>query len=366
MFFPAILNSGASKRIAPSVTSSTILQTAAASMSSGQWLQMTGGNLPSGLDLFTDLGGAASGGSSGFCIAYCEKFARDSINKKFYFIGSDHFAIPNPSNAHTLFLQYDEAANAWSFVANAPWGVSPGASATPAHGYSGSTFDGTKFWHHPPYGTSIRDWVSGSTFGTASLTGALAYTAATGCAEWFPERNRIMVSQLENGTNATLAEFNTSTRTASALVDHTSGTITGFGGYSVSIRYSSVRARVFFGGGNGSNRIWSVNSSGTVTRHDDCPVNFGPGGPNSSHMFINPSNGNPIVYSSSTTWRELNIDATAGSQWSSKGGTVSLLSTNTYDGSAYGTMAAPTEYGVVVFIKNYSPSSAAQMWLYKP
>lgn len=366
MFRPPILNVNNSKRIAPtSGGSSTILQTAAEGMSSGQWLQMTGGNLPSGLDLFTDLGGAASGGSSGFCVAYCEKFARDSTNKKFYFVGSDHFTIPNPANAHTLFLQYDEATNAWSFVANAPWGVSPGASATPTHGYAGSTFDGTKFWHHPPYGTSIHDW-TGSSFGTASLSGALSYTAATGCAEWFPERSRIMISQLENGTDATLAEFNTSTRTASSLVDHTTGTITGFGGYSVSINYSSVRSRVFFGGGNGSNRIWSVNSSGTVTRHDDCPVNFGPGGPNSSHMFINPSNGNPIVYSSSTTWRELNIDATAGSQWSSKGGTVSLLSVNTYDGSAYGTMAAPTEYGVVVFIKNYSPSAAAQMWLYKP
>lgn len=366
MFYSTILNRTNSKRTAPVAGGgSSILQTAAAGMSSGQWLQMTGGNLPTGLDLFTDLGGAASGGSSGFCVAYCEKFARDSVNKKFYFAGSDHFEIPNPANAHGLFLQYDEATNAWSFVVNTPWGVSPGAYATPNHGYSGSTFDGTTFWHHPPYGTDIRDW-GGSSFGTASLTGGLSNTSATGCAEWFPERSRIMIAQVENVTDATLAEFNTSTRTASSLVDHTTGTITGFGGYSVSIWYSSVRARVFFGGGNGSNRIWSVNSSGTVTRHDDCPVNFGPGGPNSSHLFINPSNGNPIVYTSSTTWRELNIDATAGSQWSSKGGTVDMLSSNTYDGSAYGTMAATTEYGVVAFIKNYSGAAAAQMWLWKP
>lgn len=344
----------------------TVLETAAAGMSSGDWLQLTGGNLPAGLDLFTDVGGLFSGGSDGMAIAYCEKFARDETGKQFHFVGSDHFGAPNPAGAHGVYLRYDEADNEWTFVSNAPSGVSPGTNNTPHHGYSGSTFDpDTGFWHHPPYGTVIYQRET-SSWDSNSMSAAFAVTTATGCAEYFPERDRIMVCQVENGTDATLAEVNPSAETTSVLVSHSTGTITGFGAYSCAMNYSKVRARVFFGGGNGSNRIWSVNSSGTVTRHDDCPVNFGPSGPSSSFMMINPSNGNPVVVSNSSTWRELNIDAGSGSQWSSKGGTVSILSSNTVNSTAYGVMASTTDYGVVALVKNYSRSNDAQMWLWKP
>ncbi len=366
---PPTLNTDGDSVASPCTTSTGggTLAAAAASMAPGSWLQMTGASLPSGLNLFTSSGGLFSGGASGLSIAYCDKFARDPNGKKFYFVGSDHFGIPNPSGAHTIALQYTDATNSWSFIGNVPWGVSPGGNATPSHGYEGTTFDSTnnRLWHNPPYGTVVRDWNGGTSWGSVSMSSLLSYTGSTGNAEFFPERNQVLVAQVESGTSAGLVGISAN-RTVSQLVNQSSNTLSGFGGYSCFNRYSAARKLVYFGGGQGSNRVWTVASDGTVTRRDDCPVSPGPSGSGSSHTFVNPGNGNLIVYSSGSSWRELNPSASAGSQWATKSGAVSVLASNTADGSAYGCMACPTEYGVVAFVKNYSSGAAAEMWLWKP
>lgn len=92
----------------------SVLANLATSMAPGTWAKMS--PAPTGLNLFTAAGGLFGGGAGNLAIAYCSKFARDPNNKKFYFVGSDHFGIPNPSNAHGVFLSYDEATNVWSFV----------------------------------------------------------------------------------------------------------------------------------------------------------------------------------------------------------------------------------------------------------
>lgn len=346
-------------------TANSVLANAAAGMVSGAWLNLTGANLPAGLNLFVDQAGGNvfSGGAGGLAIAYCSKFARDPNNKKFYFVGSDH-------NARTILLAYDEATNTWAQPAGAttvPWGYPAGGTAN--HGYEGTVYDpvNNKLWHNPPYAAVIRDWNSAASWGSVNLTPSSNATSGTGCAEWFPERGKILVFQIESVPNGRLIEIDPVARTTSILA----ATVPATSDYSYFIRYSAARAMCYFGGGSGSNAsraVYRVNAAGTVLRLDDCPVNLGPAGSGSSHTFVNPSNGNLIVYSSTSSWRECNPTLASGAQWSVKTPPVSVLTANTNDGSAYGVAACPMEspYGVVAFIKNYSRTSAAQMWLWKP
>lgn len=343
----------ATKRIRFTVTTGSALQTQAAAMASGAWAQVS--PTPAGLNLFVSSGGLFSGGASGLSTGFCSKFARDATNRQFRFIGSDH-------NARTIHLVYNDATNAWTDGGTpTPWGYPAGGTAN--HGYEGTTFDSAagKLWHNPPYDTVMRRWDGGTTW--ASVATGTSNSATTGAMEYFPQRNAFILVKNQNGTNANLY----STTAAGAATLLANQTIVGADNTHMMVRYSAVRQICYFGGGNGSANTWTVNAAGTVTRLDNCPTGWGCGGGGSSHAFVNPSNGNLIVYSSSSSWRECNPSASPGSQWSSKSGTVNLLSSNTYDGSAYATISSPTEYGVVAFVKTFgSGGSRAEMWLWKP
>lgn len=344
----------------------TALAALASSMARGTWAQMS--PAPQGLNLFTAAGGLFSGGASNLAIAYTSGFARDPNNKKFYFVGSDHFGIPNPSNAHGVFLSYDEATNAWSFVSYIPWGVSPGGGATPAHGYENTSYDTVrnKVWHKPPYGKSIRRFDGGSSWSSYSLSPA-SYGSAIGASVYFPELDKIVYHSVESAPNGILVGLNPATGVGTTLASGSS--LSGAGDYSDFMRYSAARQLIYFGGGNGGNSVWTYSAAGVLTRKDNLPAalsGMGPGGNGSKHAFVNPANGNLIGIARASVWYELNPAAALGSQWTVKSGPVSVLSANTVDGSAYGVTACEVpEYGVVVFLKNYSGGSPAEMWLFK-
>lgn len=333
----------------------TALATQAAALSSGQWAQVTGAT---GLSLFT-----GQVGSSGLAIAYCTKIARNTSGKKIYFIGCDH-------GAETLFITYDEATNAWAEeAASVPWGIEAGG--TTSHGYDGTTYDNIngKLFHRPYGVREVRRWASGTTWDTLSYAGQLFYSEATAGTEFFPEMGRVVVYQLENGSNGGLVSINPTTGAVTTHVDGSSSTLAGTGGPHCFCIYLIGKACVVFGGGNGSRKLWKMNSSGTITALDDIPTAItnttGPGVPNAI-PFCNPVNGKLSVINSSSVWYECDPDASSGSQWTSKGLTASILSANTVDSSAYGVACAPiSEYGAVAFIKNYSAAQPAQMWLWK-
>lgn len=343
------------------VAAGNALAAQAAAMASGAWAQVT--PTPTGLGLFT-----GQGGVSGLAIGFAIKMGRDPNAKKLYFIGSDHIT---PS----IFVGYSELANAWTLqAANVPWGGFVNGNTTPAHGYDHTVFDpvGNKLYHRPFGERAVRRWDGGTTWTALSYAGVLAYAAGSAGVAWFPElgaAGRIVVYQLENGVNGALISIDP----AGTITTHVSGAsslLAGTGDPHCFCIYSQQRGCVVFGGGNGSNKVWKMTAAGVVTALNDIPSaisqTVGPASPNAL-PFADPVTGNIVVIQSANNWVQLNPNAASGSQWSTKAGTVTMLSSNTFDGSAYGVVAAPIpEYGVTAFVKNYSGSSPAQMWLWKP
>lgn len=351
------------RRVAPASGGggSTALSTLAASMSAGQWAQMS--PTPTGLNLFS-----FQSGSTGYIVAFATKIARDPINKKLYFIGCDH-------GAQTLFMGYDEASNAWTEqAASVPWGVEAGD--TTSHGYEHSVFDHVrqKLWHRP-YGTNtLRRWDGGTTWGSVSYSNPLFYQEAAVGVAWFPDmgtNGRIVVYQLENGTNAGVVSIDPVTNAVTFHADGSSTppVLSGTGGPHCFCTYLESKACVVFGGGNSSRTLWKMDALGNITALDSIPLaitnTVGPANPGAL-PFYNPANGKLSVIDSASVWYECNPDASPGAQWASKGSTATILSANTENSSAYGVAAVPIpEYGGVAFVKNYSVSANAQMWFWK-
>lgn len=341
----------------------TALATMAASMSAGQWAQMS--PAPTGLSLFTGTVGSAQWWvTTGLAIDQCYKFAKDATNKKMYLVSGDH-------NAQSQVFTYDEATNAWSAT-----GSGMGGSGNPDHGYGHIFVDSTNaMWHNQAGANVLSKW-NGSSFGTTiNYIGAMAYANYNKGMAFFPEagaNGRVIIFQVENGTNGSLLSIDPVTSSIQTLVDgDSSSLLSGTGTLDTFAEYSAARQLVYFGGGSGSSKVWTINASQAVTANSvttqaTTPAGIttlsGAAGPGANMATINVSNGNLVGIASSSVWHEL----TPGTGWSSKGGTVSMLSSNTYDGSAFGVASCPyPEYGVVVFMKNWAAGTAAQMWLWK-
>lgn len=342
----------------PSGTSA--LAVAASGMSSGQWQQYA----PAGGGLGLFVGGPTSGIRTG----YASSMAYDPIGKQIHFIGCDH----NQTSKHIVF---DEASDAWSLLQDPmPWGQPSDGSGTTAHGYNHSVWDTTngKLWHRPYGGTDWRRKDGATTWGTVGYGGGgplFNASAALGAA-FHPNlgpNGSLVICQLENGADGACMT------TDPVTLAHTvrSSTLTGVGDYHNFALYGPGVDLVWMGSGNGSAKNWTINASGTVAAKDDIPAPIGMIGPslNPSLPVYNPSTGKFTVFKSSTVWYDFDPTAGRGSQWASRGGTVDLFASNVYLGTdpTYGTVAvALPAYGVVVFVKAWSSSQNAQMWLWKP
>jgi hypothetical protein len=344
----------------------TPLSDLAASMTSGQWEQMS--PTPSGLDLFT-----GQSGSGGMIVAYADKMVRDAAAAALYFIGCDH-------GVETRFLQYDEATNAWSaVVASVPFGIGNGGDIT-NHSWEHHAFDSarTKHWFRPYGSRLIRRWASGTTWDTIDYSGVLFSPSAAIGVCYYPERDEILIYQVENGTKGALIGIDPdNTASITTYVDASSSTLDPTPTSHVFLQHSQPRGLCYLGGGNSGRRCYTFNSAGTVTRLDDFPAaitnTVGPAGDTavsnpSALPLVNPANGNLVVIQTDDNWWECDPTAGSGSQWSEKSGTADILSANVADAdSAYGVCAVPIpEYGVVAFVKNYNRAQPAQMWLWKP
>jgi len=335
---------------------STVLATAAAGMSSGDWLQLTGSDLPSGLDLFS-----FQGGSSGIATHFATNMAYDSSAKKMYWLGCDH-------GDDTLFLVYDEATNAWSEQATSvPWGIEAGG--TTAHGYNHTVWTPGQLWHRPYSALNIRRWDGGTSWGTVDYSGVAFYSqAANGCAFHpnFGTNGSILIFQLESGTVGALFKVDPVTEAVSVIVSTGAGTLDPVGDPHLFNVYNPTSDVCFFGGGASVDTCWTINASGTVTAKASISSGLGDVGPATgySRIWANPSNGNFIAIKDSSTWYDFSVSCDS---WTSRGGTVTMLSSNTYNGTVDGVIGESLpDYGVLVFVKAYSGSSNAEMWLFKP
>ena len=334
----------------------SILADAAAGMSSGSWLHLTGGNLPSGLDLFSHLSGLS--GLPG----YCDVIARDPATGDMYYIGGDH----SDSVQGTFFLKYTESTNTWTEQGQVPWGFT--VDSQTKHGYHHLCWDSIhrKLWTRSYTDLAIRRWDGGTTWSHTVDYSSLNNYGALGGLAFFPEMGSegsiLIFVHSGSGTNGELIRVNMADEAISTI----SQTLANSGdGHSV-ILYSPQLACCVFGGGNGGTSWWRVNSAGTVTQLDDQPsaLTEGIGSANgNAEIFVNPANGNLVAYRATVdnVWYDLNVTTGA---WTTRSGALDMLTANT----SVVTQAICTieEYGVTVFINPYASSSDAKMWLWKP
>ena len=336
-----------SRPLARTAGASTILSAAAAGMSSGETLSLTGGNLPGGLNLFTHQAGSA--GVSG----YTTKIARDVAGKRMFHIGSDH-------GVSQFFVVFSEENHEWTLQTETPF-----AAAT-KHGYEHTTYDelNGKLYHRPYAAQSLYRWDGGGTWTEFSHTSIVNYSTSRGCIEWFPEMSRIICTQNNgSGTNGICFGFNPASGTFESY--ESGGVLSAFGEGEYWARYSQQGACVVFGS-SASGNIYKINSSGVVSLiSDNRPGDvsgIGPGGEGSALPFINPSNGNLVVIDTSSIWYDYNIST---GTWSAKGGSAPAMSGRS-DPFAI-TSCTLFEYGVVSFVRGDQPgSSDATMYLWKP
>ena len=327
------------------------LSVLAASMSSGQWAQMS----PTPTGLMNFIGGP----TSGIKTFYAGKMAYDPAGRRIYWIGCDHAD-------NQTFVQYDEATNAWTVNPITPF------AAPTKHGYDHTTWDNLhNRLYHRPYGTrGVFRWDGGSTWSFTDYSSHLGYSSAANGCEFFPTlgaNGTIVVFQVENGTDGKIIGIDPVTGTKTTYAS--GATLAGTGDPHNFALYNPVSGVVLFGSGNGSNKVWTINSSGTVAAKTNIPAAIGAIGPagGMGRIFAHPTNGKFIVLRSSTVWYE--FDPTGAGTWTPKGGTATMLSSNLFDSSdpVNGTIGVTLrQYGVIVFIKGYSRSQPAEMWVYKP
>lgn len=343
----------------PAVSGSSALAQAAQGMAAGEWLQYT----PTGGGLGLFVGGPTSGIRTG----YAQAIARDPVGKQLHWIGCDH----NQSSKHLMF---DEATDAWTLVQDPmPWGQPSDGTGTTAHGYNHSVWDTVngKLWHRPYGSTDWRRKDGPSTWATVSYGGGspLFYASAANGCDFHPNlgaNGSLLLIQLENSPNGSLMGLDPVTLAKTVY----SGTLAGIGDPHNFLIYSPTLDLAWGGSGNGSAENWTINASGTVTQRDDIPAPIGSIGPSLTPALavLNPATGRYVVFKSSTIWYDFDPTLSAGSQWSARGGTVSLFASNVYISGdpTYGTLACSIPaYGVVVFIKAWTSSQNAQMWLWK-
>lgn len=334
------------------------IATQAASMSSGQWAQVS--PAPTGLSLFT-----GQGGSSGIATHYAMPIMYDIANKKMYFIGCDH-------GSPDIFVVYDEATNAWtSAAASVPWGINQGGIT--AHSYNHMAWDSTRgvlYFRPGPGGGSfeLRSWNGGTSWTTHAYSGWFYASAADGVA-YFPEMDKILLYQLENTPNGSLRSYNPADGSSVILVPASSSQLAVAGDpHNVAV-YNPLAQVVVFGGGGGSQNLWKINSAGTITAMPNIPSALTSVGPATGYARIwsNPANGKYLVIKNATIWYDL--DPTGSGTWTARGGSIPMLtsqvldSANPLDGVIGASMP---NYGVLAFIKSFAASQPAQMWLFKP
>lgn len=335
------------------------LETAARSMSAGQWLQFTS---PTGMvSTF-----AGTGGASGFAIGFVDKFVWDHVTHKGYFIGSDH----HPSPAVAVFAVYDEATNAWSKLTPPAW--SPDLTNTPMHGYHHTAIDviGRKLYHRPYNSNTshVMDldtqvWSDLPALTTGGGSNQIGYQASGAGVDFFPwigDKGWLIFHSTENGTNGTAVRYDPVANNWATPTGWNETMTTG-DPHNI-VECSPVHRLCIAGGGNGSSNVHRITARETMTANFcNAPKAYGV---NTSITTHDPVTGNFLFFWDSNDWYEMNpITCT----WTQQGGTASPLASplHTPATPVHGNMAAAIyDYGIIMFAKCWS-STQCTTWLYK-
>lgn len=339
------------------VPSTGALQAAAAGMASGTWLNAS--SLTTGLGIFT--GGV---GASGSRLTFGYQFCRDDVNRRWLLHIGDH-------NEDAYFAIFNEATGAFTIDHIPSWGAGMTGSGTARHMYAHPVYvqKTGRFYTRGTQTRILRRWVSGTTWTDVNIT-PLAYNSAAAGHCFHEALDKLLVFQLENGVNGALVAMDPVAETWTTLVSGASSTLAGTGDPHNFCTYNRNSGIAWFGGGNGSDKTWTINAAGTIQAAAALPGALGSLGPSSGYALAipNPANGNFLVILDGTTWYDFNATTRTYSVRSGSAFPGSRLAQ--FDGSAggmAGAIACPIwEWGVIAILSAYSRTQPAQLWLYKP
>ncbi len=193
---------------------------------------------------------------------------------------------------------------------------------------------------------------SGDSWSVFSTIGANYGNQVAGALEWFPELNSgagglVFADVLgANYTNAALTSWSAATGASPTGM----GTIHNFTAYS--------NARVYFGGGNGSLKMWSINASGVAQVEADTPFTCGGGTSfGQGAVFPHPNGTGLLAFGPFTGDSFYSYN---GSSWTNLGSHSIGVSDGIWAG-----VTIP-EYGIVLFIRFPGATGTPTCKLYKP
>ena len=318
------------------------LSDAAASMQAGEWREFTTTGFNQALLWVT-----SPNYGSGDCIFnYADDLVWYPDSQMILFVGGGH----STPNKHVI---YSAHSNSWREIL-----PQPGWLEGLGHGYDHSAMDEKKgvFYHMADYSRTIiykytvstGVWATGAQIPT-SLDIADQVTCCKGL-EFFPDYDRGGLV-IPNGKAQKVYWLGMNSGRALTL-----GTVL-MGGYHNIAKYNWRHKVVLVGGGEGSNTIHRLDSTGALTRMKGTPF---PIGIMSSLEAADPATGLYIVLTRDGTWHTYDILADT---WTRQNAACPLFSFGSA-GPIIFTAACPIpQYGVMAFAK-YA-DGVGKIWLYK-
>jgi hypothetical protein len=324
----------------------TAIGTLAASMSPGQWRELT----------TTGADAAFSADTSIF--EYADRMVWDPIGKQALFYGSSD---PGGAANHK-FIRYQASTNAWTQLPKPPWA----SSYLIMHSYKHQAVDVVnRRLYYRPMGSDNRDvrYVSldnpSSSWVSIPDIAGLDYVQDASALDYFHGRGTIILhSGAINGTQSGLTEYDPRTRAWTGFTQ----TFSPRGDLHALLECNAVHNFCIFGGGDQTRNIWRVNADRSVTALTPAP--FRDFSTRYADTTVDPISGHYLVLTRDNEFWQL--DARGAGTWTriSSGSQVpAFVGYDDVHATFHGVAATVSTYGVILYAQ--WRRSGSKVWLYK-
>jgi hypothetical protein len=313
--------------VSPALASDgTVIGNLAAQMQPGTWAELTSQNIQSTL---------TSSGSSQGITSYANSAAWDPVSRRLFFIGGDHNDAPR-------FVSYSAQGNSWQVMPLPPFlvGVFP-----QWHGYDYNTIDvgkGKYYVHYEKYDIGSGTWSS-----IPAIPG-VSFGRAHSAVDYFPELKGLVVI----GDDAAYLYDDTTNQWKTLATNLAFTAASACTGCHPIAEYNPVHKVVYFGGGDGSNKMYKLDSTGKITALKAAPLIIGI---MSAQVTVDPVTGDYLVFGKDGSFWVYNI---VTDTWTRKTGSIPITDIGQL-------ITAPlSSYGVTLFVERNS-SMNFKAYLYK-
>jgi len=326
----------------------------AASMSPGTWAVLNTNGFNNGAYLADPIS------SGDYITQYADKAVWDAGSRTFFFMGSAHGTV-----CYAKFATYLDATSTWT---DGSWaglpdlpGEQPCFTEFHGHAYEHNAVSPGFVYHRGYNSVHVYRYPIASGGPWVKLPDiSMANFQCCGALEWFPDRNELVFF---DGDWGLWKFFN------NAWTQIAAGNGGGFapqflmGGFQNFAQYSPSAHAIWFGGGNGSNKIYRYNSDGTFTTLNLAPFGLGVA---QSVISVDPVSGNFLILrdmgAGNGQFWQYNVVTDVWTQLPPP--PISVLSVLASGAIGDGLIATPiSTYGVVMYLKFVFSSS--RVYLYK-